>query len=91
MSAGGEILTVDQVADLYQLSIRTVYRHLDDGRLQGAKIGTTWRIRRDEAEAWFDSLIPARCERPERPQRPRRRPAQRGSLLSVLDGEGEAA
>lgn len=84
------VLTVAQVAELFQLSTKTVERHLRGGTLRGAKIGAHWRIRREDADAWFDSLVPTRCERPPRTTTPRRRPAPRGSLRAVLDGGGTA-
>lgn len=87
---GADVVTVDQIAARFQVATKTVYRHLEGGKLRGAKIGTAWRIRREDAEAWFDSLVPTRSERPARRATSGRRPAKRGSLLSVLDG-GKAA
>lgn len=83
-----EFLTVAQVAELFQFSVKTVERHLRDGNLRGAKIGGAWRIRRQDAEAWFDAQVPTGSERA-RPAAPRRRPSERGSLLAVLDGGGD--
>lgn len=36
--------TVKQVADLLQKSPATILRYCRSGRLQGAKVGNTWRI-----------------------------------------------
>lgn len=90
-TAAAEFLTVDQVAELFQFSSKTVLRHLADGKLRGAKIGAAWRIRREDADAWFDSLVPTRSEQQPRRAAPRRRPSERGSLRAVLDGGGQAA
>ena len=83
-------LTVDQVAALTQLSVKTVYRHLESGQLRGSKVGAAWRVRREDADEWMDSLVPTHSERP-KASAPRRRPSERGSLLAVLDGGGTAA
>lgn len=86
-----EWLTVDQVAELTQLSTKTVLRHLNDGRLRGSKVGAAWRVRRDDADRWMDSLVPTHTDRTRPAAASRRRPSDRGSLLAVLDGGGTAA
>ena len=85
----GEFLTVAQVAELFQFSTKTIERHLRDGKLRGAKIGGVWRVRRQDADAWYDTQVPTESAR--RPPAPRRRPSERGSLLAVIDGGGDAA
>lgn len=39
-----EFLRPDEVAALLQLSMRTVYRRLREGRLSRVKVGGVWRI-----------------------------------------------
>ena len=38
------ILTADEVAEYLKVNIRTVYKLLESGELQGRKIGRIWRI-----------------------------------------------
>ena len=52
------VLTVEQLADRFQLSPKTVYRALDRRELRAAKLGNRWRIRLEDAERWFDEHIP---------------------------------
>jgi excisionase family DNA binding protein len=52
------ILTVEQLAERFQLSPKTVYRALERRELRGAKLGNRWRIRLEDAEQWFDEHVP---------------------------------
>jgi excisionase family DNA binding protein len=47
-------LTVEQAAELLQVHPNTVYLWLQDGKLAGAKIGGTWRIRRSDIDAFWE-------------------------------------
>jgi len=48
-------LTIEQVADILQMSTRTVYRYLKSGKLPGTKIGGApngqWRILDEDLKA----------------------------------------
>jgi excisionase family DNA binding protein len=52
------LLTVEQLADRFQLSAKTIYRALDRRELRAAKLGNRWRIRLEDAERWFDEHVP---------------------------------
>jgi excisionase family DNA binding protein len=52
------ILTVEQLAEHFQLSPKTVYRALERRELRAAKLGNRWRIRLEDAEQWFDEHVP---------------------------------
>jgi excisionase family DNA binding protein len=54
----GMILTVEQLAERFQLSPKTVYRALERRELRAAKLGNRWRIRLEDAERWFDEHVP---------------------------------
>ena len=45
-------LTVPQVAELLQLSEKTVYRLAQRGKLPAFKVGGSWRFRRLDIDAW---------------------------------------
>jgi excisionase family DNA binding protein len=51
-------LTVEQLAERFQLSSKTVYRALERRELRAAKLGNRWRIRLEDAERWFDEHVP---------------------------------
>ena len=45
-----ELLTVDEVANILRLNVRTIWRMLKDGRLKGIRLGGGWRIPKEELE-----------------------------------------
>jgi excisionase family DNA binding protein len=77
------VLTVDQVAERFQLSAKTVYRALERDQLRAAKFGAAWRIREVDADAWFDGSVPERAALPA-PVR-RRRGTPRAVGLRALE------
>ena len=48
-----DLLTTKQLQDLLQVDRITIYRILNDGRLQGFKVGGQWRFSRQKIEAWL--------------------------------------
>ena len=48
-----DLLTTRQLQDLLQVDRITIYRMLNDGRLQGFKVGGQWRFSRQEIESWL--------------------------------------
>ena len=49
-----QLLTPAQVGERLQLTERTVYQWLRDGRLAGLKLGRLWRIRPEDLEEFLD-------------------------------------
>ncbi len=47
------LLTTRQLQDLLQVDRITIYRMLNDGRLQGFKVGGQWRFSRQSIEDWL--------------------------------------
>lgn len=59
-----EILTLQQAAELLQVSERTVHRMVKRGELPGARIGGQWRFDRESLKAlvrgdWKPAPLPA--------------------------------
>ena len=48
-----DLLTTKQLQEMLQVDRITIYRMLNDGRLQGFKVGGQWRFSRREIEAWL--------------------------------------
>jgi excisionase family DNA binding protein len=84
-------MTVEQLAELLQLSAKTLYRALERGELRGSKLGNRWRIRVGDAERWFDENVPERVvSRVRRDgRRSESRPAPEGSLRPLLMSDRE--
>ena len=55
--AGYEILTLEEVADYLRVSERTVYDWANKGEIPCGKLGTTWRFKRSDVEAWVDNKL----------------------------------
>jgi len=55
-----EILTIEEVAQYLRVSERTVYDWAHRGEIPCGKIGTTWRFRRAEVEAWISHRLSGR-------------------------------
>ena len=53
----GEILTIEEVADYLRVSERTVYEWAQKGEIPAGKIGTVWRFKKNDLEAWVDERI----------------------------------
>jgi excisionase family DNA binding protein len=49
-----EIMTLQEVATYLKLAERTVYLYAQRGQLPGIKIGSAWRFRRADLDAWLD-------------------------------------
>lgn len=53
MNGVDALLTVRQLQELLQVDRITIYRMLNDGRLQGFKVGGQWRFSREAIESWL--------------------------------------
>ncbi len=54
-----EIMTIEEVAKYLRVSERTVYDWVQKGEVPGGKIGTSWRFRRSDIDAWVNSKLSA--------------------------------
>lgn len=48
-----QLMTLAQVADILQVSQRTVFRLIERGELTGAKVGREWRFTREDLEIYL--------------------------------------
>lgn len=46
-------LSLEQVAEMLQVSERTVIRQINAGKLKAFKVGKSWRFRREAVEAYM--------------------------------------
>lgn len=51
VKAPPRVLSPEAVADLLDVSLRTVYRLLQDGKLPGVRIGRLWRVPAEDLAA----------------------------------------
>jgi len=52
MSDQPEILTMQQAAELLQVSTRTLQRMVKKGEIPGRQVGSQWRFDRGQLKAW---------------------------------------
>ena len=59
-----ELLTLPQVAKMLGLAERTIYVWSQEGKLPAFKLGTAWRYRADEIDAWVETQRTAGSQSP---------------------------
>jgi len=47
-------MTLDEVAAYLRLSKDTVYRMAQSGKIPASKVGTQWRFRQSDVDAWLE-------------------------------------
>ena len=55
-----ELLSVEEVTRILKVSQATVQRWCRDGKLPAAKIGKSYRIRREDLDLWYESKLTER-------------------------------
>jgi excisionase family DNA binding protein len=48
-----EILTVKELAEYLKIAEKTAYRFAAEGKVPGFKVGSAWRFRRKDIDAWI--------------------------------------
>lgn len=48
-----KVYTLQEVADILQITRRTVYTYLKDGKLKAVKIGKFWRVSEENLEEFI--------------------------------------
>ena len=56
-------MTLEEVAAYLRLSKDTVYRMAQSGRIPASKVGTQWRFRQVDVDAWIDANKNVRQEK----------------------------
>jgi excisionase family DNA binding protein len=56
LALGTEVLTTAQAAKDCNVSVRTLYRAIKNGKLKAYRLNKDFRIKRDDLQAWFESL-----------------------------------
>jgi excisionase family DNA binding protein len=51
--SGDEILTVKELADYLKIAEKTAYRFASEGKVPGFKVGSAWRFKKTEIDAWI--------------------------------------
>ncbi len=51
-----DIMTINQVAEYFQISEMTTYKLVQDGSIPAFKIGRHWRVKRDDLDGFIERL-----------------------------------
>ena len=67
-----KVYTLDEVADIMQVTKRTLYNYIKAGTLKAVKVGKYWRVSEDNLQAFISTGTPVvdANKRPENQQRP---------------------
>jgi excisionase family DNA binding protein len=97
VAALGEVCTLDELAHILRVSRRTVERKMENGTIQGIKVGRLWRIYADEIKKYLQPRLTAKQEtgmsvkkktKPQakkKPPRSRKMPPLLKSMAVVID------
>ena len=55
MSSKGNLLTPQEVADELQLNLLTIYRYIKSKKILAIRLGRTYRIQKNDLEAFIES------------------------------------
>jgi excisionase family DNA binding protein len=53
----GDILTIRQLAEYLMVSEKTVYRMVERSELPALRVGSQWRFRRQDIDAWLNDAV----------------------------------
>ena len=48
-----DIMTVKELADYLKIAEKTAYRFASEGKVPGFKVGSAWRFKKEEIDAWI--------------------------------------
>ena len=48
-----DIMTVKELADYLKIAEKTAYRFASEGKVPGFKVGSAWRFKKTEVDAWI--------------------------------------
>jgi excisionase family DNA binding protein len=51
-----EIMTITQVAEYLQISEMTTYKLVNEGKIEGFKIGRHWRVKKEDLTEFIEKL-----------------------------------
>ena len=52
-SAKPSLMTIDEVAKYLRMKKVTIYKHAQDGRIPGFKVGSKWRFKKSTVDKWI--------------------------------------
>lgn len=56
-----KLMTLPEVADFLQISLRSAYGWVKEGKLPGFKVGAAWRFDRADIDRWVEERKKRHC------------------------------
>ena len=78
-----EALSIAQTAELVSVSKKVVYGAIARGELPASKIGSRFRVRRSDVDAWLDGTCVQSARRADSPRRSRSRARRYGKDVGL--------
>ncbi|MGB2631183.1 MAG: helix-turn-helix domain-containing protein [Candidatus Omnitrophota bacterium] len=48
------IMTVEELAKYLKMKVVTIYKHAQQGKLPGFKVGSKWRFKKETIDKWIE-------------------------------------
>ena len=52
---GKNMMTVEDVADYLDMKTVTIYKHAQEGKIPGFKVGSKWRFKKETIDEWISN------------------------------------
>ena len=49
-----QMMTINEVAEYLRMKTVTIYKHAQQGRIPGFKVGSVWRFKKDTIDKWIE-------------------------------------
>ena len=47
------VMTINEVADYLKMKVVTIYKHAQEGKIPGFKVGSKWRFKKTTIDEWI--------------------------------------
>jgi excisionase family DNA binding protein len=47
------VMTVEELADYLKMKVVTIYKHAQEGKIPGFKVGSKWRFKKETIDEWI--------------------------------------
>jgi excisionase family DNA binding protein len=56
------MMTVEELAEYLKMKTVTIYKHAQEGKIPGFKVGSKWRFKKETIESWIAKQENKRCK-----------------------------
>ncbi len=48
------VMTINELADYLKMKVVTIYKHAQEGKIPGFKVGSKWRFKKETIDEWIE-------------------------------------